>query len=129
VLSNHTTIVALNPCICQLALGFLKTRMVSRQPRVQYPTIQPLARLGYVTLAIFPYPLRGSLFGIGPAEARLIFDKVCGQLKGPRSCRTTMLRSLYYIKNAQWGPDRPWHLLKTRHQFFTVTCFLKMCHW
>jgi hypothetical protein len=34
-ISNHTTYVALNPCICQLATGFLKTRPGSRQPRAQ----------------------------------------------------------------------------------------------
>jgi hypothetical protein len=33
--SPTTTYVALNSCICQLATGFLKTRMGSRQPRAQ----------------------------------------------------------------------------------------------
>jgi hypothetical protein len=32
-ISNHTTYVALNPCICQLATGVLKTISGSRQPR------------------------------------------------------------------------------------------------
>jgi hypothetical protein len=34
-ISNHTTYVELNSCICQLAIGFLKTRTGSRQPRAQ----------------------------------------------------------------------------------------------
>jgi hypothetical protein len=34
-ISNHTTYVALNPCICQLATGFLKTRPGSHQLRAQ----------------------------------------------------------------------------------------------
>jgi hypothetical protein len=82
---NHTTYVALNPCICQLAHGFLKTRMGPCQPRAQYPTIQPLARWIHDTLAISPLPLWAGLSGIGPAEAKLTHDEACGQLKGPRS--------------------------------------------
>jgi hypothetical protein len=39
----------------------------------------------HATLAIFPLPLRGSLSGIGPTEAKLTHDEACGQLKGPRS--------------------------------------------
>jgi hypothetical protein len=35
ILARPWTYVALNPCICQLALGFLKTRTGSRQPRAQ----------------------------------------------------------------------------------------------
>jgi hypothetical protein len=84
-ISNHTTYVALNPCICQLAIGFLKTRTGSRDPRAQYPTIQPLARWAHVTLAISPLPVRASCSGIGPTEAKLTHDEACGQLKGPRS--------------------------------------------
>jgi hypothetical protein len=57
-------------------------------------SIQPLARWANVTLAISPLLVCGSLSGIGPAEARLTHDKACGQLKGPRSCRLTMVRSL-----------------------------------
>jgi hypothetical protein len=84
-ISNHTTYVALNPCICQLATGFLKTRTGSRDPRAQYPTIQTLARWAHVTLAISPLLVRASCFGIGSAEAKLTHDEACGQLKGPRS--------------------------------------------
>jgi hypothetical protein len=79
------TYVALNPCICQLAPGFLKTRMNSRDPRAQYPTIQPLARWAHVTPAISPLLVCASCSGIGPVEAKLTHDEACGQLKGPTS--------------------------------------------
>jgi hypothetical protein len=84
-ISGHTTYVALNPCICRLDHGFLKTRTGPRQPRAQYPTIQPLARRIHDTHAISPLPLRAGLSDIGPAEAKLTHDEACGQLKGPRS--------------------------------------------
>jgi hypothetical protein len=74
--------------------GFLKTRTGPRQPRAQYPTIQPLARWIHDTLAISPLPLRADLSGIGPAEAKLTHDEACGQLKGPRSASLISLRSL-----------------------------------
>jgi hypothetical protein len=93
-ISNHMTYVAFNPCICQLAHGFLKTRTGPRQPRAQYPTIQPLARWIHDTLAISPLPLRAGLSGIGPAEAKLTHDEACGQLKGPRSAGQQSERSL-----------------------------------
>jgi hypothetical protein len=86
--------VALNPCICQLATGFLKARTGPRQPRAQYPTIQPLARWIHDTLAISPLPLRAGISGIGPAEAKLTHDEACGQLKGPRSAGQQSERSL-----------------------------------
>jgi hypothetical protein len=38
----------------------------------------------HFTLTISPLPLRGSLSGIGPTEAKLTHDEACGQLKGPR---------------------------------------------
>jgi hypothetical protein len=44
-----------------------------------------LPRKVHATLAISPLPLRGSLSGIGPTEAKLTHDEACGQLKGPRS--------------------------------------------
>jgi hypothetical protein len=93
-MSNHTTYVALNPCICQLAHGFLKTRTGPRQPRAQYPTIQPLVKWIHDTLAISPLPLRAGLSGIGPTEAKLTHDEACGQLKGPRSAGQQSERSL-----------------------------------
>jgi hypothetical protein len=93
-ISNHTTYVALNASICLLAHGFLKTRTGSRDPRAQYPTIQPLARWAHVTLAISPLPVRASCSGIGPTEAKLTHDEACGQLKGPRSAGQQSERSL-----------------------------------
>jgi hypothetical protein len=93
-ISNHTTYVALNPCICQLAHGFLKSRTGPRQPRAQYPTTQPLARWIHNTLAISPLPLRAGLSGIGPTEAKLTHDEACGQLKGPISAGQQSERSL-----------------------------------
>jgi hypothetical protein len=84
-ISNHTTYVALNPCIFQLAPGFLKTKTGPRELRAQYTTIQPLARWIHDTLAISRLPLRAGLSGIGPAEAKVTHDEACGQLKGPRS--------------------------------------------
>jgi hypothetical protein len=53
-ISNHTTYVALNPCICQLATEVLKTRTGSRDPRAQHSTVQPLAWLVHVTLSMVP---------------------------------------------------------------------------
>jgi hypothetical protein len=84
-ISSHTTYVALNPCICQLAHGFLRTRTGSRDPRAQYPTIHPLVRWAHVTPAISPLLVHASCSGIGPIEAKLTHDEECGQLKGPRS--------------------------------------------
>jgi hypothetical protein len=51
-ISNHTTYVALNPGICQLAIGFLKTKTGSRDPRAQHSIVQSLAWLVHVTLAM-----------------------------------------------------------------------------
>jgi hypothetical protein len=88
------TYVALNPCICQLATGVLKTRMGPLQQRAKYATIQPLARWIHDTLAISPLPLWTSPCGIGLAEAKLTHDEARGQLKGPRSASLLSLRSL-----------------------------------
>jgi hypothetical protein len=93
-ISNHTTYVALNPCICQLAPGFLKTRTCSHDPRAQYPTIQPLVRWAHVTPTISPLPVRASCSGIGSPEAKLTHDEACGQLKGPRLASLLPLWSL-----------------------------------
>ena len=79
-ISNHATYVALNPCISQLAPGFLETRTGSRDPRAQYPTIQELARWAHVTPAISPLPVRVGCFGIGPAEAKLTHERMPGSL-------------------------------------------------
>jgi hypothetical protein len=93
-ISNHTAYVALNPYICQLALGFLKTRTGSHDPRAQYPTIQPLARWAHVTPTISPLPVRARCYGIGPTEAKLTHDEACGQLKSPTSAGQQSLQSL-----------------------------------
>ena len=50
-ISNHTTYVALNPCICQLATGFLKTRPGSRQPRAQIHHCPASCHGGYTLLS------------------------------------------------------------------------------
>jgi hypothetical protein len=92
-ISNHTTYVALNPCICQLTPGFLKTRMGSHDSRAQYPTIHPLARWAHVTPAISPLPVHASYSSIGPTEAKLTHDEACDQLKGPRLAGQQSLRS------------------------------------
>jgi hypothetical protein len=49
------------------------------------PPYSLLPRRVHATLAVSPLPLCGSLFGIGPTEAKLTHDEACGQLKGPRS--------------------------------------------
>jgi hypothetical protein len=45
------TYVALNPCICQLAIGFLKTRSGSRQPRAQIHHRPTSCHRGYTLLS------------------------------------------------------------------------------
>jgi hypothetical protein len=45
------TYVALNPCICQLATGFLKTRPGSRQPRAQIHHRPTSCHRGYTLLS------------------------------------------------------------------------------
>jgi hypothetical protein len=50
-ISIHTTYVALNPCICQLATGVLKTRSGSRQPRAQIHHRPASCHGGYTLLS------------------------------------------------------------------------------
>jgi hypothetical protein len=50
-ISNHTIYVALNPCICQLATGVLKTRSGSRQPRAQIHHRPASCHGGYTLLS------------------------------------------------------------------------------
>src|SRR6187455_1418029 len=50
-ISNHTTYVALNPCICQLATGVLKTKSGSRQPRAQIHHRPASCHEGYTLLS------------------------------------------------------------------------------
>jgi hypothetical protein len=59
--------------------GFMPTESTYTPPSSLLP------RRVHATLAISPLPLRGSLSGIGPTEAKLIHDVAYGQLKGPRS--------------------------------------------
>jgi hypothetical protein len=48
---GDATYVALNPCICQLATGFLKTRPGSRQPRAQIHHRPASCHGGYTLLS------------------------------------------------------------------------------
>ena len=59
--------------------GFTPTESTDTPPSSLLP------RRVDTTLAISPLPLRGSLSGIGPTEAKLTHDEAYGQLKGPRS--------------------------------------------
>jgi hypothetical protein len=85
-ISNHTTYVALNPCICQLATGVLKTRSGSRQPRAQIHHRPSSCHGGYTLLSpsLHSHCVL-SYFGIILPEAKLTHDEACDQLKGPRS--------------------------------------------
>jgi hypothetical protein len=85
-ISNHTTYVALNTFICQLATGVLKTRSGSRQPRAQIHHRPASCHGGYTLLS--PYLHSHcvlSYSGISLPEAKLTHDEACDQLKGPRS--------------------------------------------
>jgi hypothetical protein len=59
--------------------GFTPTESIDTPPSSLLP------RRVHATLAISPLPLRGSLSGIGPTEAKPTHDEAYGQLKGPRS--------------------------------------------
>ena len=85
-ISNHTTYVALNPCICQLATGFFKTRPGSCQPRAQIHHHPASCHGGYTLLSpsLHSHCVL-SYSGISLPEAKLTHDEACDQLKGPRS--------------------------------------------
>src|SRR5688572_17076569 len=85
-ISNHTTYVALNPCICQPATGVLKTRSGSRQPRAQIHHRTASCHGGYtlLSLSLHSYCVV-SYSGLRLPEAKLTHDEACDQLKGPRS--------------------------------------------
>jgi hypothetical protein len=85
-ISNHTTYVALNPCICQLATGVLKTRSGSRQPRAHIHHRLASCHGGYMLLSpsLHSHCVL-SYSGISLPEAKLTHDEACDQLKGPRS--------------------------------------------
>jgi hypothetical protein len=57
--------------------GFTPTESTYTPPYIILP------RRLHATLAISPLPLHGSLYGIGPTEAKHTHDEACGQLKGP----------------------------------------------
>jgi hypothetical protein len=52
------------------------------------------ARWVHATLTISPLLVHASYFDIGPVKTSVTHDEVCGQLKGPKSCRPTTVRSL-----------------------------------
>jgi hypothetical protein len=85
-ISNHTTYVALNPCICQLTTGVLKTRSGSRQPRAQIHHRPTSCHGGYTLLSpsLHSHCVL-SYSGISLPEAKLTHDEACDQLKGHRS--------------------------------------------
>jgi hypothetical protein len=85
-ISNHTTYVALNPCICQLTTGVLKTRSGSRQPRAQIHHRPASCHGGYTLLSpsLHSHCVL-SYSGISLPEAKLTHDEACDQLKDPQS--------------------------------------------
>jgi hypothetical protein len=81
-ISNHTTYVALNSCICQLATEVLKTRSGSRQPRAQIHHRPTSWHGGYTLLSpsLHSHCVL-SYSGISLPEAKLTHDEACDQLK------------------------------------------------
>jgi hypothetical protein len=84
-ISNHTTYVSLNPCICQLATRVLKTRSGSRQPRAQIHHRPASCHGGYTLLSpsLHSHCVL-SYSGISLPKAKLTHDEACDQLKGPQ---------------------------------------------
>jgi hypothetical protein len=105
-ISNHTTYVALNPCICQPATGVLKTRSGSRKPRAQIQHRPASCHGGYTLL---PPPLHAhfvlSYSGLSLPEARLTHDEACDQLKGPQSARLHTRQSLINLGRTSPVPN------------------------
>jgi hypothetical protein len=64
--------------VSQDQTGFTPTESTDTPPSSLLP------RRVHATPAISPLPLRVSLSGIGPTEAKLTHDEACGQLKGPQ---------------------------------------------
>jgi hypothetical protein len=104
-ISNHTTYVALNPCICQLATRFLKTRSGSRQPRAHIHHRPASCHGGYTLLSPSLHShCMLSYSGISLSEAKLTHDEACDQLKGPRSASLHRpARSQLYHFNLKFG--------------------------
>ena len=105
-ISNHTTYVALNPCICQPATGVLKTGSGSRKPRAQIHHRPASCHGGYTLLSP---PLHAhfvlSYSGLSLPEARLTHDEACDQLKGPRSARLHTHQSLINLGRTSPVPN------------------------
>jgi hypothetical protein len=99
-ISNHTTYVALNPCICQPATGVLKSISGSRKPRAQIHHRPASCHGGYTLLSP---PLHAhfvlSYSGLSLPEARLTHDEVCDQLKGPQSSSLHTHQSLMGLED------------------------------
>jgi hypothetical protein len=82
------TYVALNPYICQLATGVLKTISGSRQPRAQIHHRPASCHGGYTLLSPSLHSHCAlSYSGISLPVAKLTHDEACDQLKGLRSAR------------------------------------------
>jgi hypothetical protein len=105
-ISDHTTYVALNPCICQPATGVLKTRLGSRKPRAQIHHRPASCHGGYTLLSP---PLHAhfvlSYSGLSLPEARLTHDEACDQLKGPRSACLHTHQSLINLGRTSHVPN------------------------
>jgi hypothetical protein len=80
-ISNHMTYVALNPCICQLATGVLKTRSGSCQPRAQIHHRPASCHGGYTLLSPSLHAhCMLSYSGISLPEANLTLSHFQGML-------------------------------------------------
>jgi hypothetical protein len=93
-ISNHTTYVALNPCICQPFPRILHYMNWSAQPGGTLPYHPASCQEDNCYSHHLPCPVRGCQFTYGIAGFRLTHDEVCGQLKGPRSIGLQSVRSL-----------------------------------
>jgi hypothetical protein len=93
-ISNHTTYVTLNSCICQPAPRFLKTTRIPATREHSYSTVQPLATEVTRYTRHLSRPVPASCSGIGPVETKLTHDEACGQLKKSSIIKPTPARSL-----------------------------------
>ena len=93
-ISNHTTYVALNPCICQLFPQILHNVNWSALPGSTVLLHPASSQEGTRYSHHLPRPVRGCLFTYGIDGFRLTHDEVCGQIKGPRSAGQQSVRSL-----------------------------------
>jgi hypothetical protein len=113
-ISNHTTYVALNPCICQLATGVLKTRSGSCQPRAQIHHRPASCHGGYTLLSpsLHAHCVL-SYSGISLPEARVLgqqayIETVLNRLRRRHytetlfSCKSPARSQLYHFKPKLW---------------------------